>query len=120
MRTGLVIDALAAAERTRGSLSGAVMHTGHRAQYTSRAFPDGWCQAGARQHVNAIGSSTDNAPAKSFNPTFKHKTHQDRRTWPSEHETHLDTFHRPKPHNPHPKFRNKAQEPLTLHSARRP
>jgi transposase InsO family protein len=40
MRTDLVIDALAAAERTRGSLHGAVMHTDHGAQYTSRAFAD--------------------------------------------------------------------------------
>ncbi|MET9834782.1 IS3 family transposase [Streptomyces sp. NPDC006385] len=38
MRTDLVIDALAAAERTRGSLAGAVTHTDHGAQYTSRAF----------------------------------------------------------------------------------
>jgi transposase InsO family protein len=32
MRTDLVTDALAAAERTRGSLAGAVMHTDHGAQ----------------------------------------------------------------------------------------
>jgi transposase InsO family protein len=32
MRTDLVTDALAAAERTRGSLTGAVMHTDHGAQ----------------------------------------------------------------------------------------
>ncbi|MGW2370687.1 IS3 family transposase [Streptomyces sp. NPDC001667] len=32
MRTGLVIDALAAAERTRGALKGAIMYTGHGAQ----------------------------------------------------------------------------------------
>jgi transposase InsO family protein len=32
MRTELVIDALAAAERTRGSLAGAVMHTDHGSQ----------------------------------------------------------------------------------------
>ncbi|MGW1412163.1 IS3 family transposase [Streptomyces sp. NPDC002403] len=32
MRTNLVTDALAAAERTRGSLAGAVMHTDHGAQ----------------------------------------------------------------------------------------
>lgn len=33
MRTDLVIDALAAAERTRGSLAGAVIHTDHGAQH---------------------------------------------------------------------------------------
>ncbi len=38
MRTELVTDALAAAESTRGSLAGAIMHTDHGAQYTSRAF----------------------------------------------------------------------------------
>jgi transposase InsO family protein len=32
VRTELVIDALAAAERNRGSLAGAVMHTDHGAQ----------------------------------------------------------------------------------------
>jgi hypothetical protein len=31
MRTDLVIDALVAAERTRGSLDGAIMHTDHGA-----------------------------------------------------------------------------------------
>ncbi|MFK4272962.1 hypothetical protein [Streptomyces milbemycinicus] len=34
MRTDLVTDALAAGERTRGSLAGAVMHTDHGALYT--------------------------------------------------------------------------------------
>jgi transposase InsO family protein len=38
LRTDLVIDALAAAERTRGSIHGAIMHTDHGAQYTSKAF----------------------------------------------------------------------------------
>ncbi|MCW3845592.1 DDE-type integrase/transposase/recombinase, partial [Micromonospora yasonensis] len=37
MRTDLVIDALHAAQRTRGSLHGAIMHTDHGAQYTSKA-----------------------------------------------------------------------------------
>ncbi|WP_412126872.1 DDE-type integrase/transposase/recombinase [Streptomyces zaomyceticus] len=37
MRTELVIDALAAAEQTRGSLAGAVMHIAHSSRYTSRA-----------------------------------------------------------------------------------
>lgn len=40
IRTGLVTDALAAAEHTRGNLAGAVIHTDHGAQYTSRAFAD--------------------------------------------------------------------------------
>ncbi|NYT94347.1 IS3 family transposase, partial [Salinispora sp. H7-4] len=40
MRTELVIDALYVAQRTRGSLTGAIMHTDHGAQYTSKAFAD--------------------------------------------------------------------------------
>ncbi|MBL1115118.1 DDE-type integrase/transposase/recombinase, partial [Streptomyces sp. 110] len=65
MRTDLVTDALAAAERTRGSLAGAVMHTDYGAQYTSRAFADACRQAGTRQSMSAIGSSADNALAES-------------------------------------------------------
>ncbi|MET8966111.1 integrase core domain-containing protein [Streptomyces sp. NPDC004074] len=88
----IVIDALAAAERTRGSLAGAVMHTDHGAQYTSRAFADACRQAGIRQSMSAIGSSVDNALAESFNATFKRETLQGRKTWSSEREAHLDTF----------------------------
>ncbi|MEU9190847.1 DDE-type integrase/transposase/recombinase [Streptomyces sp. NPDC048484] len=47
MRTELVIDALAAAERTRGSLEGAIMHTDHGSQYgavpDARPAPAGSC-----------------------------------------------------------------------------
>lgn len=68
MRTDLVLDALAAAERTRGSLAGAVMHTDHGAQYTSRAFADACRRAGVRQSMSAIGSSADNALAESSTP----------------------------------------------------
>jgi transposase InsO family protein len=93
MRTGLVIDALSAAERTRGSLAGAVMHTDHGAQYTSRAFSDACRQAGVRQSMSAIGSSADNALAESFNATFKRETLQGRKHWPSEREARLEAFH---------------------------
>jgi transposase InsO family protein len=92
MRTDLVIDALAAAERTRGSLAGAVMHTDHGAQYTSRAFADACRRAGVRQSMSAIGSSADNALAESFNATFKRETLQDRKHWSSEREARLDAF----------------------------
>jgi transposase InsO family protein len=71
MRTELVIDALHAAQRTRDSLDGAIMHTDHGAQYTSRAFADACATAGVRQSMSAIGSSADNAAAESFNATFK-------------------------------------------------
>ncbi|MBA4867354.1 IS3 family transposase [Streptomyces sp. PSKA54] len=92
MRTDLVVDALAAAERTRGSLAGAVMHTDHGAQYTSRAFADACRRAGVRQSMSAIGSSADNALAESFNATFKRETLQDRKHWSSEREARLDAF----------------------------
>ncbi|UYQ60108.1 DDE-type integrase/transposase/recombinase [Streptomyces peucetius] len=83
---------LAAAERTRGSLAGVVMHTDHAAQYTSRAFADACRQAGVRQSMSAIGSSADNALAESFNATFKRETLQGRKHWSSEREARLDAF----------------------------
>ncbi|ONK15903.1 putative transposase OrfB [Streptomyces sp. MP131-18] len=93
MRTGPVIDAPAAAERTRGSLAGAVLHTDHGAQYTSRAFADACRQACVRQSMSAIGSSADKALAESFNATFKRETLQGRKHWPSEREARLHAFH---------------------------
>jgi transposase InsO family protein len=92
MRTELVTDALATAERTRGNLTGAIMHTDHGAQYTSRAFADACRRAGVRQSMSAVGSSADNALAESFNATFKRETLQGRRHWPSEREARLDAF----------------------------
>ncbi|MGW2555361.1 transposase [Streptomyces sp. NPDC001635] len=92
MRTSLVIDALAATERTRDRLAGAVLHTDHGAQHTSRALADAYRQAGVRQSMSAIGSSADNALAESFNATFKRETLQGRKTWSSEREAHLDAF----------------------------
>ncbi|MFJ5788369.1 IS3 family transposase [Streptomyces hydrogenans] len=92
MRTEVVLDALAAAERTRGSLTGAVIHTDHGAQYTSRAFADACRQAGVRQSMSAIGSSADNALAESFNATFKRETLQGRKHWSSDREARLDAF----------------------------
>ncbi|MFI1285134.1 IS3 family transposase [Streptomyces sp. NPDC020858] len=92
MRTELVTDALAAAERTRGSLTGAVMHTDHGSQYTSRAFAEICRSAGVRQSMGAIGSSADNAAAESFNAAFKRETLQGRKGWSNEHEARLDAF----------------------------
>ncbi|MET8221668.1 IS3 family transposase [Streptomyces hirsutus] len=92
MRTKLVTDALAAAERTRGSLAGAVMHTDHGAQYTSRAFADACRRAGVRQSMSAVGSSADNAAAESFNATFKREMLKGRKGWSNEREARLDAF----------------------------
>ncbi|MGW4985878.1 IS3 family transposase, partial [Streptomyces mirabilis] len=84
MRTDLVIGALAAAERTRGSLAGAVMHTDHGSQYTSRSFAEICRSAGVRQSMGAIGSSPDNAATESFNAAFKRETLKGRKAWPSQ------------------------------------
>jgi transposase InsO family protein len=92
MRTELVLDALATAVRTRGSLAGALLHTDHGAQYTSRAFAAACHAAGVRQSMSPIGSSADNAAAESFNATFKRETLQGRRAFTDEHEARLTAF----------------------------
>lgn len=98
MRADLVIDALHAAERTRGTLGGATFHSDHGAQYCSRAFAA--CRkAGVTQSMSAVGSSADNALAESFNTTCKRETLQGRRAWDTEREAHLDLFRRPHRYN---------------------
>jgi transposase InsO family protein len=92
MRTDLVIDALHAAQRTRGSLDGAIMHTDHGAQYTAKAFAAACAAAGVRQSMSAVGSSADNALAESFNATFKRETLQGRRAFTDQREARLDSF----------------------------
>jgi transposase InsO family protein/transposase-like protein len=92
MRAELVVDALTAAERTRGSLAGAVMHTDHGSQYTSRAFAEACRRAGVTQSMSAVGSSADNALAESFNGTVKRETLQGRKGWSSEREARLELF----------------------------
>ena len=92
MRTDLVTDALHAAQHTRGSLHGTIMHTDHGAQYTSRAFAEACTAAGVRQSMSAVGSSADNAAAESFNATFKRETLQGRRAFTDEREARLTVF----------------------------
>jgi transposase InsO family protein len=92
MRTDLVVEALNAAERTRGSLDGAIMHTDHGAQYTSKSFAAACARAGVRQSMSAVGSSADNALAESFNATFKRETLQGRRAFVDEREARLTSF----------------------------
>lgn len=92
MRTDLVIDALQAAARTRGSLDGAILHTDHGVQYTSRAFAAECQTLGVRQSMSAVGSSADNAAAESFNASFKRETLQGRRAFASEREAKLTAF----------------------------
>jgi transposase InsO family protein len=92
MRTDLVIDALAAAERTRGTLTGAIMHTDHGAQYTSKAFAEACDIAGVIQSMGAVGSSADNAAAESLNAAFKRETLQGARFWRTERDARLAVF----------------------------
>jgi transposase InsO family protein len=92
MRTDLVVDALDAAERTRGSLAGAIFHSDHGAQYTSKAFAAACTTAGVRQSMSKVGSSADNALAESFNATFKRETLQGRRAFADEREARLASF----------------------------
>jgi len=92
MRTELVLDALHAAERTRGSLAGAIFHSDHGAQYSARAFADACREAGVIQSMGAIGSSADNAAAESLNASFKRETLQGDQSWSGEREARLATF----------------------------
>ncbi|MEU4173471.1 DDE-type integrase/transposase/recombinase [Streptomyces sp. NPDC026665] len=79
IRADLVIDALHAAEPTRGTLGAATSHSDHGAQYYSRAFAAACRKAGVTQSMSAVGSSADNALAESFNATCKRETLQGRR-----------------------------------------
>ncbi|WP_107068043.1 IS3 family transposase [Streptomyces sp. MUSC 125] len=74
MRTSLVTDALRAAARTRGSLAGAVFHSDHGAQYSSRQFAAVCAELEVKQSMGAVGTSADNALAESFNATLKRET----------------------------------------------
>ena len=75
-RTPLVVDALRAAERERGSLAGAVSHSDHGAQYTSAGFAAVCEEAGVVRSVGAVGPSADNAAAEAFNASLKRETLQ--------------------------------------------
>lgn len=92
MRADLVIDALAAAERTRGSLAGAIFHSDHGRQYTSEDFAKACRKAGVTQSMGAIGSSADNAAAESLNASFKRETLQGAKSWDNEHHARLAVF----------------------------
>lgn len=92
MRTELVIDALTAAQRTRGSLEGAIFHSDHGAQYTSRAFAQACKKFGVIQSMGIVGSSVDNAAAESLNASFKRETLQGARGWSTERDARLAAF----------------------------
>lgn len=74
MRTELVADALRAACRARGSLAGAIFHSDHGAQYTSKEFADLCAELGVTQSMGAVGTSADNAACESFHASLKRET----------------------------------------------
>lgn len=56
MRTELVADALKSAAALRGSLDGAVFHSDHGSQYTSRDFAELCKELGVTQSMGAVGT----------------------------------------------------------------
>jgi len=84
MRTDLVTDALSAAHGTRGSLTGAIFHSDHGAQYSAKAFAQLCTSLEVIQSMGAVGSSADNALAESFNASLKRETLQGAHAWPDE------------------------------------
>ena len=92
MRTSLVTDALRAAAATRGSLAGAVFHSDHGAQYTSRELADVCAELGVRQSMGAVGTSADNALAESFNAALKRETLRGARRFDGAHACRLAVF----------------------------
>jgi transposase InsO family protein len=92
MRTELVADALTAAAGERGSLAGAVFHSDHGAQYTSRAYADLCASLGMIRSMGAVGSSADNALAESFNATLKRETLAGAAGWDSSAQARREVF----------------------------
>lgn len=84
MRTELVTDALGAAHRDRGSLTGAVFHSDHGSVYTSTGYAELCTQLGVAQSMGAIGSSADNALAESLNATLKREVLAGTATFPDQ------------------------------------
>lgn len=81
MRTDLVADALKAAAALRGSLTGAIFHSDHGAQYASADYAALCRQLGVTRSMGAVGTSADNAACESFHASLKRETLQHRRGW---------------------------------------
>lgn len=73
MKTTLIIDAMTMA-RSHGYLqAGAIFHSDHGSQYTSKAF-GAWCRGNRiRQSMGMTGQCWDNAVAESFFSTLKNE-----------------------------------------------
>lgn len=93
MRTELVVDALWAAAVTRGGrLNGAIFHSDHGAQYTSKEFAAVCAELGVVQSMGAVGSSADNAAAEALNATLKRETLQGAHRFASARHARLTVF----------------------------
>lgn len=92
MRTELIEDALLDARRTRGSLAGAIFHSDHGSQYTSKDFAKLCSRLGVTQSMGAVGTSADNALAEAFNATLKRETLAGAATWPDAATCRRDVF----------------------------
>ncbi|MFC4071910.1 integrase core domain-containing protein [Actinoplanes subglobosus] len=73
-------------------MAGAIFHSDHGAQYTSRAFAAACAAVGVRHSMSKVGSSADNALAESFNATFERETLQGRRAFTDERDARLTSF----------------------------
>ncbi|CAN5242102.1 hypothetical protein BH24ACT10_BH24ACT10_15770 [soil metagenome] len=84
MRTDLIQTALTDALASRRSLVGAVFHSDHGAQYSSKIFAELCAQLGVTQSMGAVGTSADNALAEAFNATLKRELLQGASAWSDE------------------------------------
>lgn len=92
MRTSLVADALKDAAATRGSLDGAIFHSDHGAQYTSKEFAGLCKELDVTQSMGAVGTSADNAACESFHASLKRETLQGARRWDGARAYRLSVF----------------------------
>ena len=83
MRTSLVQDAIKDAARTRGTLNGAIFHSGHGSVYTSSAFQSACRRLGIRQSMGRSGRVRITRWLKSFNASLKRETLQGAGGWAS-------------------------------------
>ncbi len=84
MRTDLIQTAVTDALASRRSLVGAVFHSDHGAQYSSKFFAELCAQLGVTQSMGAVGTSADNALAEAFNATLKRELLQGASAWSDE------------------------------------